>query len=413
MLTYGNFYETEKDHEFCCETCPDEEKTTKVDESNRLSISQKIALFERESSSVLKKSLSDEEKSKSLSRQSPAKSEALNNFLTTQITTEAQPTTDEDEKTIDTLSSDSESEDEDSTVPPIPSNHPSNDVIPSISDNEITFSDHNIISETPDNSVVTKELTHGKDVEAIAKIAETQSESHGVRTDINIAHLAVVESNTKEPEASPDDIDLLFEQLVEDAVKTPIVSIPIISKQSPSQIKQLSAEETVKEEPKPSVDAPIPEPELILPPTVPEIIVQPEALEETVLNEEPLLSEIAPVKDTSAEDLKPGDSEYPADLDPFGDDEEKVSSPNLDQIKRENLNPFGSCSEDEDEQENNHRPATTNFGTLPKPPRPPLPKAMTLKTVSTNPFGSDDEDEPQKLSSATRTPVPTPRKPML
>lgn len=152
VLTLGNFYETEKDHEYCCETCPDEEKTRgpKVEESNRLSIAQKIALFEKESSNVLKKSLSDEEKSKSLHRQPTANSEALNSFLTKQIETQA-ISDDDDDKT----SSDSDSDDEGSTAPPsIPSNHPT-DNIPSISDEAPIISDHKIISKaTPDDFVV-------------------------------------------------------------------------------------------------------------------------------------------------------------------------------------------------------------------------------------------------------------------
>ena len=430
VLTYGNFYETEKDHEYCCETCPDEEKTTKVEESNRLTIAQKIALFERESSSVLKKSLSDEEKSKSLSRQSPAKSEALNSFLTTQITTQAS----DDEKTVDSVSSESEeSEDEDSKSPPIPSNHPSDDIIPSISDKKITISDHKIISETPDNSVVTKE-PHGKDIEAIATVAETHSESHGVRKDNNSAHLVLVDSFLNESEATPDDIDLLFEQLAEDAVKSPIVPIPIISRKSPSPIKQLPVEELVNENSEPITTALSPEPESAKRASVPEIILQqnfsqekitseehfdltavPEIIEqniyeEKVTNEEALVPTAVDVMNSS-EDQNP-DTNYPEDLDPFGDEEETLPSSKPAPIKRVSLNPFGSGSEEEDEKVNNHRPNPNNSGTLPKPPRPPLPKTMTLKPVSTNPFGSDDDEDEAEKSLATRTPVPTPRKPL-
>lgn len=454
VLTYGNFYETEKDHEYCCETCPDEEKSTKVDDSNRLSIAQKIALFERESSSVLRKSLSDEEKSKSLSRQAPVNSPALNNFLSAQITTQQPEASDEDEKTVGSLSSDSESDDEKPSAPPVPSNYPSDDIIPSISDKKLTISDHKIISDTPDNFDVTKELTHGKDIEAIANVAKTHSESQVDSKDIQSAHVAVavsaaVDKKMPEPEEI-DDIELLFEQLAEDAVKSPIVSIPFVRVEVPTPTaatKSLIAQETVKEEIKiqvepvkdEEIEVEVPTETLIVEPepvenqaepvelqtasepekieTIPEAISQTEETEEKTSSAEVALpapseptvtiaaNSIEPSK--PIEDSNADDAVYPGDLDPFGD-EEKTSKP--EPLKRPSLNPFGSCSEDEEE---NIRPATSDYGTLPKPPRPPLPKTMTLKQATTNPFGSDDEeDEPQK-TLATRTPVPTPRKSFL
>lgn len=391
VLTYGNFYETEKDHEYCCETCPDEEKKTRVDDSNRLSIAQKIALFEKESSSVLKKSLSDEEKSKSLSR--PAKSEAFNNFLASQTTQEQRPD-DNDEKRNESQSSESDSDDEDSNVPSITSKKSFDDVIPSISDKKITISDHKKISETPTNSVVTKELTHGKDMNAIAKVAETHSESH-VKKDIISEDLVIVDSSTNESEPSPDDddIELLFEQLAADAVKSPVVPIPVSPKISQIPIKQSVEQETKEKEPEVAL-----EPLAVVKPL--EIIVQEEASEDKPVNVESLPSDIDAVEtENSTDDLKPGDTDYPENLDPFGDDE-KPPSPKSEPTQRESLNPFGSCSEDEEEKENNRKP----------PPRPPLPNAVSMKAVSTNPFGSEDEEEePQKLS-AFRTPVPTPRK---
>lgn len=88
QLTPGSFYETEIDGVFCCETCPDEENslTNKLrnvmDEVDnvaavgveRQSFREKIAVFQTDGKGLLQKSLSDEEKSKSLKR--------LNDFLT-------------------------------------------------------------------------------------------------------------------------------------------------------------------------------------------------------------------------------------------------------------------------------------------------------------------------------------------
>lgn len=74
QLSLGSFYETEKDGEFCCETCPDEEKklaqieNTTTTSSDRKSFSEKLALFQGSEKGLLQKSLSDEEKTKSLKR---------------------------------------------------------------------------------------------------------------------------------------------------------------------------------------------------------------------------------------------------------------------------------------------------------------------------------------------------------
>lgn len=89
QLTPGSFYETEVDGVFCCETCPDEEKslsklraTTDATDVmgngavERQSFRDKLAMFQSDGKGLLQKSLSDEEKSKSLKR--------LNDFLSKQ-----------------------------------------------------------------------------------------------------------------------------------------------------------------------------------------------------------------------------------------------------------------------------------------------------------------------------------------
>jgi hypothetical protein len=105
---------------------------------------------------------------------------------------------------------------------------------------------------------------------------------------------------------------------------------------------------------------------------------------------------------------------YPTDLNPFGDDEESVETPQTiksgsNSTQKQSLNPFGSCSEDENDENSNE-----GISKMQKPPRPPPPvNQKTLpKRISTNPFGDEDDDvenEDTSLSSY-RTPVPTPRK---
>lgn len=84
QLTPGSFYETEVDDVFCCDVCPDEEKKIPLDNNNvehlsvlstqagdeqRQSFSEKLAMFQSTNGKgLLQKSLSDEEKSKSLKR---------------------------------------------------------------------------------------------------------------------------------------------------------------------------------------------------------------------------------------------------------------------------------------------------------------------------------------------------------
>lgn len=106
QLTPGSFYETEIDGEFCCETCPDEEKdlpdaacaTDEASTDGRVSFNEKLAIFQNNGKGLLHKSLSDEEKSKSLKRLALLNSiqadsdssayktnNALSSFMTSQV----------------------------------------------------------------------------------------------------------------------------------------------------------------------------------------------------------------------------------------------------------------------------------------------------------------------------------------
>uniref|UniRef100_A0A182TT96 LIM zinc-binding domain-containing protein n=1 Tax=Anopheles melas TaxID=34690 RepID=A0A182TT96_9DIPT len=121
--------------------------------------------------------------------------------------------------------------------------------------------------------------------------------------------------------------------------------------------------------------------------------------------------------------------QYPSDLNPFGDEDDGEGREQIVELRkvpaggkpvptmrRVSTNPFGSEDEDEDVQQS---PSS-------KPPRPPPPKVVqspsvggsSSKPVPANPFDEDDDDEPTdepeivpvSKPSPRRTPVPTPRK---
>uniref|UniRef100_A0A182VHP5 LIM zinc-binding domain-containing protein n=1 Tax=Anopheles merus TaxID=30066 RepID=A0A182VHP5_ANOME len=121
--------------------------------------------------------------------------------------------------------------------------------------------------------------------------------------------------------------------------------------------------------------------------------------------------------------------QYPSDLNPFGDEDDGEGREQIVELRkvpaggkpvptlrRVSTNPFGSEDEDEDVQQS---PSS-------KPPRPPPPKVLqspssggsSSKPVPANPFDEDDDDEPTdepeivpvSKPSPRRTPVPTPRK---
>lgn len=139
QLTPGSFYETENDGVFCCETCPDEEKKIQITPSEtvsngdveeafgaadplRQSFREKLAMFQSNGKGLLQKSLSDEEKSKSLKRLSEmyTKNATEDPNLVREIETESRETHDSES---DETSSD-ESENEDDVPPTLPKSQP-------------------------------------------------------------------------------------------------------------------------------------------------------------------------------------------------------------------------------------------------------------------------------------------------
>lgn len=167
QLTPGSFYETEQDGEFCCETCPDEDasSTSVKDQTDvpadeaRSTFSNKLALFQvrsagmggdERSKGLLNKSLSDEEKSKSLKRLTAlyamhsadaelgmdSKSGGVrSSFLTTQLTDEMQNVhqveeSDEEEDEENDVDEESSEDDEPPSLPTVepPLDHKTNNL---------------------------------------------------------------------------------------------------------------------------------------------------------------------------------------------------------------------------------------------------------------------------------------------
>lgn len=378
VLTLGNFYQTEKDNEFCCETCPDEERSnssvSKSGETNRLSIAQRIALFERETSSVLKKSLSDEEKSKSLNRQlQSSTSQGLSSFLTTQLKQE-----NEEEHKNDSSSS-SEDSDGEEDVKEKPQE---------LTDEKIASTSAADIDHPKENSPTEKSIIPSLNepelkTPAVEIINESQNSIDRAMAEITSEDFGDSQNNIQ------DEFEIEFEKLAEEAVSSSFT--PIIIKKQP--IKQLE------------------EPIVVVADTSKEIIKIKE-IEEIPIKIEVNDETFEEVDVKEPEQIK--DNDYPENNNPFDDDEEDEEI-KTETIKRPSLNPFGSCSDEDDEI---HKTKTENqptkiYNTLPKPPRPPPPKTSEkFKAISTNPFDSDDDNEEMngKDLSHTKTPIPTPRR---
>ena len=468
-LTIGNFYETEEDNVFCCETCPDEEtvqtRDEKPAESSRLSMAQRISMFEKDQS-VLKKSLSDEEKSRSLKRQaeiqdlkSPASTKALNSFLAAQIDQVHDQKQDLHGKMED--SSSSESDDE---PPPLP-----REAQPQINRLGLNDFSDNLSNQLVGSSIVTKATGEGKvktidpvddefdailqkmaeddeitksktfekapevfiikEVPAIIQNPEesenvsekalessSKMESHEIKnvTELdNIPKSAItipenIESIPETPIAHESFVNVLSTEITPDSSEFPVES-PKIKDLTEKPIEDLTiAQETTniiidKE----SDEKPLNESDYESK-VVPEVVVEAiekieEIIEENEINKES--DNIKPEVPIPAGNIecevknvpKPGDSDYPDNLNPFGSDDEDENEPVPVKL-HVSSNPFGSDEEDEEVPVN-------RTGTL-KPPRPPPPKIKP-----SNPFGeSDDEESMSEANIPRRMPVPTPRK---
>lgn len=303
--------------------------------------------------------MSDEEKSKSLNRQlQSSTSPELSNFLSSQITKDE---SDNEEKSSSSSSEDSDDEKENVNLD---------------------------VSDRPTTSNENNKLSH-QNVEI--KVSQNS-------VDITIADIT---TNDTSENNIQDDIELEFEKLAEEAVSgsfTPIIVIP--KKQQPKTLEtsvnkslEIKLDESSSDKKAEQISENIHEDNIKVDSSSEDKSKQTE--DSLIENEEP---------STSIKVI-----EYPEEKNPFGDDdeEEKVSE---EKIKRPSLNPFGSCSEDDEEEKGK---SVKNYNTLPKPPRPPPPKVEKVKPISTNPFDSDEDNEDTNIIkelSHNKTPIPTPRR---
>jgi hypothetical protein len=408
-LTVGNFYETENDNEYCCETCPDEEKdkAKTTEPNNRISlIAQRVQLFEKDS--VLKKSLSDEEKTKSLQRQkehidheAPAHSKALNEFLTTQLNTDETMA----DREASESSSDSEIEgpDADDTMEiELVEEHGSDNrndneninvkLSDKLDDNQSITVTKDVADETNLNTELpelTIELENGESLNDIDNnfvdpIVPVHLDEIKNDVDVKVKVIDVVEDSIKEGE---DKIVVMEKEVIEiEESKEEIkVEEEIKIEENNKEItmednnKEIVMEESqvVKEETE------LEKMEEISIEKEEEISIEKEEVnektEEVKSDEEKLVekSEDKPEeKPTITEQItSPSKKEYPDNLNPFGsedEDQDETEVPLRKEEKRPSMNPFGSCSEDE--SENHDVSNISRRSTLPKPPRPPPPK---------------------------------------
>lgn len=168
QLTPGSFYETEVDGVFCCETCPDEEnklpalrdkeeadKTAVMDA--RKSFREKLAMFQTDGKGLLQKSLSDEEKSKSLKR--------LTELYTQKEQVVSEPSSslgpsDHNGSVPNDLADESDSEsttsDSEEEIPPLPTSQPPSEDIGIKNDDPTIDHIQSLATEPPAVSVCTE-----------------------------------------------------------------------------------------------------------------------------------------------------------------------------------------------------------------------------------------------------------------
>ncbi|KAL5278402.1 MICALL1.2 family protein [Megaselia abdita] len=468
QLTLGNFYETEVDGEFCCETCPDEEE--KENQANRSSIADRLAFFESAQidEKVLTKSLSDEEKSKSLKAAvvpTYKSNAAFNNFVL-----------DEDQTDNGALGGDSVPELPSSSPPPleptftssssivVKSNKTSptaNHALKSISSEETKDIDSTKMNgnneESPENvasptidlettnrlSLVRARLNQFEEIESLEKeeekaitapineleqVPETKSEEEDSLTeerkeskeDENMSEdeVVVVSLNLEdsptidEKNNVPEEKVILEESLIQDIPTLEEIDIPsendVLSQSNVSPLPEIPIQNVplTNEESSP-IDQEITS-------TLPETIVleKTSPIPEIIVNDELEIKSQENVEEVSLEEIsfpnenedKKDDENYPDYLNPFQSDEDQEERENKPEASPRAITSTPTANESQNPFDSSDDEVELDK-VKSKPPRPPPPK------VSKNPFGSESEEEESamNLSSTSKTPIPKPR----
>uniref|UniRef100_A0A336KCS2 CSON003170 protein n=1 Tax=Culicoides sonorensis TaxID=179676 RepID=A0A336KCS2_CULSO len=355
QLKAGNFYETEIDGEFCCETCPDEEAIMRrrdetheenSDEQNkRFSVADKVALFQRVDLELTKKSVSDEEKRASLQRLASltlVSQDHANESSSEESETENEEEEGGDMENVQEISVDAENE--------------------TNCDTNVEETAQNLVTEV-EHAV--EDLIRQEVEEIVTSVLREASEK------VQLIHEN--EQNELKIEVSiPDQTDESHETKNDDKIEME-VPLEVCPKPVPRtrtldrNKKNLENDNKIVEKsPRPARP----------PPPAPSAIKEKPPIKPRPVN-------LTPKK------------LYPDELNPFGSDDDEDG--NVEIIEKnepkKSLNPFGSDTEEE-------------------------PEASAPKKQSTNPFGSEDEEDESNSFNASRdsdhsskrTPVPIPRK---
>lgn len=401
QLTPGSFYETELDGEFCCETCPDEERST----PNKSLIADRISMFENPSKSVLERSVSDEEKSKKIWKQQNddelkkiestlqdkySKNTAWNSFMSEQISMKP-----EQKINVDNALGDTDSDEEPpalpATLPPIDipvaaqrvSLANKNEIADSNKSNEIETVAKNsaIVNESIENSVVNQsEPESGTEMrlsETItdANIPETIESSVTKETiEINLLNnndkiiennSRVLVSNSEISSKISGKLDISNTNEIE--IEHVSVTVPLDDEklELPLECDNIVTEETnieIVENEKP-IEEILKNVENEVPVAVTSSVVEDVAndikedvtVNESIIPEKPKTIE-APIE-AKPEEIKENGLSYPSDLDPFADNQDEGATDVAEEKKTVNMNttvssnPFEGLDDDDEEPE--------------------------------------------------------------
>ncbi|XP_055710374.1 MICAL-like protein 1 isoform X2 [Phlebotomus papatasi] len=377
QLTPGSFYETEVDAEFCCEVCPDEEAShryaNKDEDGSSAFVVEPMteSLAIEKQNSLLKKSLSDEEKRESLEKLKGKDQKSMLDFIVTQFDGKKDDDEMDEEEEEEVVSA------EKTETDPMDSHVVASDII---SEDDLKQSEEENVKIEEDSQI---DKTHKSPNSEGTDDALRTNDSNEVNNDTSVDEkLSKLVLDDREPvpceEASSDiscvtkdEDEIEDKQRVSDAIPAEgpapippnvpacksLIKVPVVENKSVSS----SVDDAPKDSAKTAESSAQPRTSEV----VPECQSEPKALT-----------------------LKT----YPNELNPFGsddDDEEIVDDAKKMEEKAQKLNPFDS--EDEVKEE---------------------------KVKPGNPFEDDAEEEeattvsqPSSVKpSPRRTPVPTPRK---
>ncbi|KAG4074277.1 hypothetical protein HA402_008686 [Bradysia odoriphaga] len=434
QLTPGSFYETEVDGEFCCETCPDEEKefalkerlkgdVTVNDDGNK-SFTEKLAIFQTDGKGLLQKSLSDEEKSKSLKRltefysnqdQTYKTNKALSSFINNQVDTDPSITSTSSIKSDDSSSSsDDESDNEDppdlpTTKPPTPPCIPDivSDQTTSLETSQLNNSKVEIDKDDP--QPLNKESP--SDVISDIRKYEDDDTKRDEIFEKNVKSETDCENEVPTNGVLGDstDVDLRNQNESEETFECEKSENKTNEDELVRRKNEIQLDESVDSTPTESNPPDVEFVEIVVPVPRKRHSRNPKEEEETAkpipvkrgAKAKKASNQTAENNATFVKDV----NLYPLDLNPFGsdDDDEEENTTDVKKIvdkKPEVLssNPFDS-SDDEVELEKDG------------PKKRNVTKDLSKSRISLNPFGSDTEDDEDDLMDKhKRTPVPTPRK---